>query len=496
MQRIFLPHRSPCLVFTRTIVGYVRKVNGQLSTFTKPSPVSVHDGIFHPLSSSPFPDLRARAQTIKQVCRCPVCISKSDVPAEGPEHPLLQPRRVAFDCPNCGYPTHCSEEHWKEDIDHRKYCNRLKQVNEDDHDLRSRRQKIEYELPGAQAYEEAISFSNWDIFWYTRGFRSMDTEQMRRHASKLLTYPLTIGSILHRYSNLTVNNQRLTQEGARSLAALRTTVHVPIGGRDTRGGSIGKPPTRIFVLGARTESALPPHVWGQLCYLFPSAIFQIYFIGPQVALPTSAAPSQRSSKNKAEEGLPPQASDSKAAKIYEPPIPTYVGSSASKRRLRALTVSSGIPSYTLPHTPFLSLTALRSNYTQQIHDELGPFDPYTDLFILYSPGFGFPSPTTPNTLQISAPGEWGGVLPMLFSTRCPIFVASFSPADVQRDVRALDGAQGVAGEFDWIITPGKNEFSSEKWEVAEFDLRIMVKLNWGIWGIRGKSREVRERRFW
>jgi splicing suppressor protein 51 len=46
----------------------------------------------------------------------------------------------------------------------------------------------------------------------------MDTERMRRHANKLLTYPITIGSILHQFSNLTTRNQRLTPEGARSLA--------------------------------------------------------------------------------------------------------------------------------------------------------------------------------------------------------------------------------------------------------------------------------------
>ena len=280
-----------------------------------------------------------------------------------------------------------------------------------------------------------------------------------------------------------------------SWKAIRATVHAPIGGRENRGSSIGKPPTRIFVLGARTESALPPDVWGQLSHLFPSAIFQIYFIGPQVALPKTAA-SKGPHEPDSEAEAPPLTSDSKAARVYEPPIPKYVGSSMSRRRLRALTVSSGIPSYTLPHSPSISLTALRSKYTQQIHDELGPFDPYTDLFIFYAPGFGFPSPTSPNTLQISAPGEWGGVLPMLFSTRCPIIITAFSPADAERDVKALDGAEGVAGEFDWIVTPGKNEFGSEKWEVADFDPRIMVKLNWGVWGIRGKSKEVRQRRLW
>lgn len=46
----------------------------------------------------------------------------------------------------------------------------------------------------------------------------MDTERSRRHASKLLTYPITIGSVLHQHSYLMTSNQRLTPEGSRSLA--------------------------------------------------------------------------------------------------------------------------------------------------------------------------------------------------------------------------------------------------------------------------------------
>jgi hypothetical protein len=46
----------------------------------------------------------------------------------------------------------------------------------------------------------------------------MDTERSRRHGSKLLTYPITIGSVIHQYSALTLGNQRLTPEGSRSLA--------------------------------------------------------------------------------------------------------------------------------------------------------------------------------------------------------------------------------------------------------------------------------------
>jgi len=82
-------------------------------------------------------------------------------------------------------------------------------------------------------------------------------------------------------------------------------------------------------------------------------------------------------------------------------------------------------------------------------------------------------------------------VPLILETKCPLFVTGFSPTDVERDVRSLDGVEGVSGEFDWVVTPGANAFGSEKWEVAEFDPRVMVKTNWGIWGIRGKRRDIR-----
>lgn len=79
---------------------------------------------------------------------------------------------------------------------------------------------------------------------------------------------------------------------------------------------------------------------------------------------------------------------------------------------------------------------------------------------------------------------------MILGTKCTLFVTGFSPADMERDVKSLDEAEGVRNEFDWVLTPGVNPFGSEKWEVADFDPRVMVKVNWGVWGIRGKRREV------
>jgi hypothetical protein len=75
---------------------------------------------------------------------------------------------------------------------------------------------------GPIPYGETVSLANWDIFWYTRGFPSIDTERAGRHLSKLLTYPMSIAGVLHEYSSLTTRNQRITPEGLRSLVGSRT----------------------------------------------------------------------------------------------------------------------------------------------------------------------------------------------------------------------------------------------------------------------------------
>lgn len=147
----------------------------------------------------------------------------------------------------------------------------------------------------------------------------------------------------------------------------------------------------------------------------------------------------------------------------------------------------------------MTITGMQCKY-RDVHAQFqDTFDPYTDLFFLFSPGFGFPSINSVDEItgepmtQITSPTDWGPEIPLLLETKCPIFVTGFSPADVERDVKSLATAPGVAGEFDWVITPGPNPFGSEKWEVADFDPRVMVKTNWGVWGMRGKRRDVQEK---
>ncbi|KAI9510894.1 zinc-finger of mitochondrial splicing suppressor 51-domain-containing protein [Russula earlei] len=503
LRRIHSTRQQIPLLPTRSLFSLFKRAPSKPES----KPILSQDDLFHPFSVSPFPALVARGEAIKSLAPCPICASHH-------ARTKAQPRAVAFECPDCGWPTHCTEEHWRADKDHSKYCSRLREVNEDEHDLRSGRRLREFELPGLQDTEAAISFSNWDVFWYTRNFPSMDAERSRRHASKLLTYPITIGSVMHQYSPLTLGNQRLTPEGSRSLAALRLTLHGPTGTPETEEASIDKPQMRIFILGARAESSLPPHVWEQLTLLFPAALFHLYFIGPQVSLPkppaptTGDSPSEAASQTTSTSSDPQPEAESSASKpdeekpiylpnVYEPPTPAPI---SRHKRTRSSIERYGVPSYTVPYTPQLTITGMQCNY-HEVHGQFqDTFDPYTDLFFMFSPGFGFPSPTSTSDLtgepllQVASPTEWGLVLPLLLATKCPIFVTGFSPTDVERDVKSLSLVPGVAGEFDWVITPGENAFGSEKWEVADFDPRVMVKTNWGIWAIRGKRRDVRERR--
>ncbi|KAI5477783.1 mRNA processing-related protein [Pseudohyphozyma bogoriensis] len=432
------PSASPTATATRSLFGFSKKQPQPAA----PPPTLSQDDLFHPLSQSPFPEMRAKSERIKALAYCPVSLQKYN-----------EKVHVAFECPDCGYPTHASEERWAEDEEKGRYWPRLREANEDEHDLRSGREMTEFKLPGDQPYEEAVSMGNWDVFLYTRGFDSIDTERARRHVSKLLTYPLTIGTVLHENSPYTLRNQRLLPEGLRSLVALRQALHPP---QLTSEVAASRPPTpvRIIILGARAESSLPSHVMLQLSALFPRTPLHLYFVGPEAHIPTSSSRTPTSI--------------SKVQSAEESPY--------------------GVPTHTRTDSDNLILTTLKANYSE-IHDSLGPFDPYLDVFFAFSPGFGFPCETDASITQLES--NWLESIRNILETKCAMFCTGFSPADVERDVVALDRSEGIKGEFDWLLTPGENVFGSEKWEVAEFDPRVAVKTNWGLYGIRGKRYEVR-----
>ncbi|CEP11551.1 hypothetical protein [Parasitella parasitica] len=373
------------------------------------------DNLFHVLSNSPLPEMKDRAAIVNKYGVCPVC----DTHLEKQE----TKKRPTYDCPDCGYPTHCSEDHYKQGYQahHAENCAILREINEDDHDLRSGRPMREFEFPSAQGFDEAVNMANWDVFFYTRSFPSMDSDRSMRHVSKLLTYPMSIAAVLHQSSPYKYGEQ-VTAEGMRSIAALRTVLYPHNQVSNDAQSQVRTDTINIYLLGARAESTLPSHIWLQLAYLFPATPFHIHFIGPDALAPNQEPHSE----------------------------------SVNER---------------------LFFTYDNSMY-HDYHETIEKFDPYTDLFFLFSPGIGYPD----------ARQGWKTSLEKALETKCPIFVTGYDEADMKNDVEAVE--QDYNGEFDWILKPSVNEFRSLKRDVNLMDLRQTIFANYGIWGIRGKRYDV------
>lgn len=187
------------------------------------------DNLFHPFSKSPIPEMRRRAAFMKSNAYCPhpshhqvhIPTASHNSRSNAAEvEASLPPAHVKFECPDCGIPVHCCEEHWADDYEnHIELCDTLRQVNEDDHDMRSGRSFPEFEYPWPQTEEILPNMTNWDTYLYTREYNAINDERSLRHATKLLTYPMTIGSVLHELSPYNIRRGgRLTTEGLKSLS--------------------------------------------------------------------------------------------------------------------------------------------------------------------------------------------------------------------------------------------------------------------------------------
>ena len=192
-------------------------------------PLLLPNNLFHSFSNSPSPDIRRRAAFIKQHAYCPHPSHHSTRLPIAPGDPeakkssvsaSLPPTHVKFECPDCGIPVSCSEEHWADDYEsHLELCDTLREINEDDHDLRSERFFPEFEYPGLQIEEAMVNMTNWDTYLYSREYTAINEARSMRHATKLLTYPITIGSVLHELSPYSIKSGgRLTVEGLKSLS--------------------------------------------------------------------------------------------------------------------------------------------------------------------------------------------------------------------------------------------------------------------------------------
>jgi splicing suppressor protein 51 len=149
-------------------------------------------------------------------------IAPDDPGVKKPVSSTLAPAHVDFECPHCGIPVSCSEGHWADDYEaHLEICDTLREINEDDHDLRSGRFFPEFEYPGSQMEEALINMTNWDTFLYSREFKAINDARNMRQATRLLTYPATIGSVLHELSPYHLGKGgRLAVEGVKSLSGM------------------------------------------------------------------------------------------------------------------------------------------------------------------------------------------------------------------------------------------------------------------------------------
>ncbi|KAI1807912.1 zinc-finger of mitochondrial splicing suppressor 51-domain-containing protein [Daldinia bambusicola] len=411
------------------------------------------DDLFHSFTNSPIPEIRRRAAFIRQHAHCPHPDhlptrdpASTNTPGSATGSGAQAPAHVDFECPDCGIPVYCSERHWAEDYEaHLQICDTLRQINEDDHDLRSGRFFPEFEYAGPQMEEAAVNMTNWDTFLYTRQFEAINDDRNMRQVTRLLTYPVTIGSILHELSPYNIRKGgRLTTEGLKSLSALRYTLHPPRtgSGETIKGLRPEAPPVRIFILGARAESSLPRNVWVQLAHLFPRGKFHLIFIGPE------------SMTNRDDEfPLPPRTPSNPFGAIVEDRVwPT-------------MKISTIVDYYHTLHK------------TGQFY----PYDPYFDCFVMFHPGLGHPASSH----------EWSETVPLLLETKAPIIVTGYTQFDMDRDIEWVRKTCG--GEFDMLMEPGENIFRSLRWDLNDLDPQDISCGNWGVWAFRGKRYEATTR---
>lgn len=189
------------------------------------------DNLFHPFSVSPLPEIRKRAMFMKTHAYCPHPSHHQTRMPTSPNDPearkvkgksSLPPAHVRFECPDCGIPVSCSEDHWADDYEtHMEICDQLREINEDDHDLRSGRVFPEFEYPPGQIEEILVNLTNWDTYLYTRNYNAINEARPMRQATRLLTYPVTIASVLHELSPYSMKKGgRLTMEGLKSLTGM------------------------------------------------------------------------------------------------------------------------------------------------------------------------------------------------------------------------------------------------------------------------------------
>ncbi|KAK6198541.1 zinc-finger of mitochondrial splicing suppressor 51-domain-containing protein [Scheffersomyces amazonensis] len=367
---------------------------------------------------SPYETIRTRAAYIRTKALCPVT------------H-----KPVNFVCPISGIPTHYNEEAWRNDTEYhkKKTYELLKKVNLYEHDIRSGRVFEEFTFPNEQTHEFMINLSNWDTFFYTRDFPPMNTEFNLAAATKILTYPISIGAVLYKSSPYgQVPKGPVTIEGLRSLAALKYILYPPYTRHSENGVTFKERAMRIFILGAKSESLVPGFVWKQFGYLFPENKFEIHFIGPEAYF-------DRESKTFGPTNVP-----------HGRPLVERVDEQITLHY----------------HT----------RYFHEVYEmgDLFPFDPYLDIFFLFHPGF-----TTADKIY------WDKAMKGLLDSKCPIYITAYHEKDMAREIQYLENHE-LHDEMDVLMNPTNNLFPCTKIELVDTNPTETFNMNSQIYAFRGK----------
>lgn len=391
----------------RLLGSFVRSV---LCLDPPPSPdVPTVENRFHPWDSSPAPDLRMRAATIRAKAKCPVT---------GLD--------INYTCPLSGIPTHHSREAWEQDEEyHRtKKYEILKKVNIYEHDLRSGRPFPEFDFPQAQKQDNLVNMATWDTYLYTRGFYSMDTEFQLAVVTKMLSFPVTLASLLHQFSPYGIAPKGpMTIEGLKSVAALRYSLYP-----ESRLSGFKDKPIRFFILNARSESLLPPHVWKELNYMFPGVSFELHFVGPN--------------------------------SYFDRERKQYVTSET-------------------PIVKRLDDTMAFYYHTKDfnVFHEAGdffPYDPYLDMFVAFHPQFNAPD----------AKEMWEKSIPGLLESKCAVYVTGYHDQNVDTNLAILNDK--YTQDMDIVFEKANNIFGSTKWELNDLNPQEVFQYNQKLFGFRGK----------
>lgn len=365
---------------------------------------------------SPYEDLRTRAAYIRTSALCPVT-----------------KKPVNYVCPISGIPTHHSRDAWESDTEYheKKKYELLKKVNLYEHDLRSGRTFDEFVFPGEQENDFMTSLTNWDSFFYTRDFNPMNTEYNLAAATKVLTYPLTIASVMHKLTPYFLEPKGpLTLEGLKSLAALKYTLYPPYVKESAT--SFKERPMRIFIVGAKMEAMLPGYVWKQFGYLFPENKFEFHFIGPECYFDRQT---KSFTKTNTENGRA-------LVERYDDQITLHY------------------------HTL----------YFNELYDygDLFPFDPYLDIFFLFHPGF-----------QTADKPHWDKSLKGLLESKCAVYVTGYHELDTLRELLWLLN-HPLADEMDILMKQSDNVFGSTKVDLVDSNPTETFQANDEIFAFRGK----------